>query len=195
MGVESYLHKYAKVVVCSWLRKKIRIGEKFKGLNNISLSLKLPKESPMYGVYPEYPVCKSLLKADGCEASINTNQIVGLDIMWDKWLKDNGLDAKVKSRTRIPTLYELKDMTQHLEVITIFDIGLVDEGKLKYIFEIEHTHACTAKKIKFIEENNLIGYELSAQKVMEQVKLPFTIAINRQFNLHDTTTQSSDRVL
>ena len=56
MGVESYLHKYAKVVLCAWLRKKIRIGATFKGLNNIPISLESPKQSPMYNVYPEYPV-------------------------------------------------------------------------------------------------------------------------------------------
>ena len=177
MGVESYLHKYAKVVVCSWLRKKIRIGEKFKGLNNIPLNLKLPKSSPMYSVYPEYPVCKSLLTAKD-EGPI----IVGLDVMWDKWLTDNGLDDKIKSKSRIPTIYELKELTDKLETVTVFDIGIVDEGKLKYVFEIEHTHACTTRKIKFITENKIIGYELPAQKVMEQVKLPYTVPINRQWN-------------
>jgi len=176
MGVESYLHKYAKVVVCSWLRKKIRIGSNFKGLNNVELSLESKKEGPMFNVYPEYPVCK-------CKTStLEKVAIVGLDVMWDKWLKDNGIDDKVKSRTRIPTIYELKDMSDKLEIITVFDIGVIDESKLKYVFEIEHTHACELKKIKFIEDNGLFGYELSAQKVMEQVKLPFMLPINRSWN-------------
>jgi len=55
MPVESYMHKYAKMVLASWLRKKIRIGEKYKGLDNISLPIK--GKSPMYNVYVEYPVC------------------------------------------------------------------------------------------------------------------------------------------
>ena len=37
MPVESYMHKYAKTVLASWLRKKLRIGEKYKGLENIPL--------------------------------------------------------------------------------------------------------------------------------------------------------------
>jgi hypothetical protein len=191
MGVESYLHKYAKIVVCSWLRTKIRIGEKFKGLDNIKLSLKLPKQSPMYSVYSEYPVCKSLIKPENNNVNNidnienidnNISTIIGLDVMWDVWLTNNNLNDKVKSKTRIPTIYELKDIADKLEIITVFDIGIVDESKLKYVFEIEHTHASTARKIKFIEDNNLIGYELSAQKVMEQVKLPFNIPINKEWN-------------
>ena len=178
MGVESYLHKYSKVVVCAWLRKKIKIGTtKFKGLNNIPLELVSPKNAPMFNVYPEYPVCKSKDKS-------NTN-IVGLDIMWKDWLTQNNLDSKVQSKSRIPTIYDLKNMTDRLEVLTIFDIGVVDDNKLKYIFEIEHTHACTPKKIKFINEHNLIGYELSAQKVMEQVKLPYCIEVNKEWNVND----------
>ena len=101
MGVESYLHRYGKKVVASWLRKKIRIGSNFKGLSNLKMDLdfkELQQEKPMLGVYEEYPVCKDL----------KTNQKVGIDIKWDKWLTNNNLDSGVKSRTRIPTLYELK---------------------------------------------------------------------------------------
>lgn len=177
MGVESYLHKYAKIVVASWLRRKIRIGTKFKGLNNIPLELELPKKSPMFGVYTEFPVCKTL----------DDGKLIGLHIKWEEWLNDNGLLSKIKSKTKIPTIYELKDLSDKLKIMSIFDIGIVDKGELKYIFEIEHTHACTPRKIKFINKHKIIGYELSAQKVMEQVKLPYAIDINTYWNVisHD----------
>jgi hypothetical protein len=53
---ESYMHKYAKTVLASWLRKKIRIGEKFKGMCNIPLKLG-DKRPPCMDIYIEYPVC------------------------------------------------------------------------------------------------------------------------------------------
>ena len=178
MGIESYLHKYSKIVMCAWLRKKIKIGTtKFKGLNNIPLDLKSPKKGPMFNVYPEYPVCKNK------GPNVEDTSVIGLNVMWDEWLTNNNLNDKVKSKSRIPTVYELKDLSDIVEVITIFDIGVVDDGKLKYIFEIEHTHACTPRKIKFINEHELIGYEISAQKVIEQVKLPYCIDINREWNV------------
>lgn len=174
MGVESYLHKYAKIVVASWLRKKIRIGPKFKGLSNIPLELEFPKKKPMYNVYTEFPVCKSLID----------DKIIGIDVEWDKYIDEHDLQSNVRSKTKIPTIYELKDMNDKFKLLSIFDIGIVDKGKLKYIFEIEHTHACTPRKIKFINNHKLIGYELSAQKVMEQVKLPYAIDINTSWNIN-----------
>jgi hypothetical protein len=180
MGVESYLHKYSKVVVCAWLRKKIKIGEKFKGLSNIPLRLASPKQSPMYNVYQEYPVCKSLIEDE-------KSKIVGIDVLWEDWVRDNDLKKYVKSRFSIPTVYELKELKDKIELITVFDIGVIDNGTLKYIFELEHTHPCTAKKIKFINDHKLIGYELSAQKVMEQVKLPYAIDIRNSWNTTDNT--------
>jgi hypothetical protein len=168
MGVESYLHKYAKVVVSSWLRKKIRIGKKFKGMSNLKLDLdyeELKKQKPMLGVYMEYPVCKDM----------KTKKKIGIDIMWNKWLVDNNLDSKVKSKSRIPTSYELKDIESYAKVVGVFDIGIITNNKLKYVIEIEHKHPTTPKKIKFIQDNNIKGYEISAQKVMEQVQCPFTI--------------------
>lgn len=178
MSVESYLHKYAKIVVASWLRKKIRIGPKFKGLNNIPLELELPKKSPMYGVYTEFPICKSFIDP-------NNPIIVGIDITWDQYIDKYDLQSNIKSKTKIPTVYELKDLVSDnkLKILSIFDVGIVDKGKLKYIFEIEHTHACTPKKIKFIHKHKLIGYELRAQKVMEQVKLPYAIDIKTSWNV------------
>lgn len=185
MGVESYLHKYAKIVVCAWLRKKIRIGAKFKGLNNIPLDLELPKKSPMFSVYPEFPVCKSI--SDG--------KLVGIDIEWIEWLTQNNLQTLIKSKSKIPTVYELKEhkeLETKLKLVSVFDIGIVDKGSLKYIFEIEHTHPSTPKKIKFIKEHKIIGYEISAQKVMEKVKLPYAIDIENSWNTKNNSSDSSD---
>lgn len=173
MGVESYLHKYAKVVVCSWLRKKIRLGKNFKGLNNLDICLIDDAKSPMFNVFDEYPVCMC--------SDIDDNVIIGVDVLWDVWLQENNLLDKIKSRNKIPTKFELDQLKDKLKCITIFDIGIIDQGKLKYVIEIKHTHPCTPKKIKFIKEHNLIGYELDAQKIMEQVKLPYTAPIENEW--------------
>lgn len=178
MGVESYLHKYAKVVLCAWLRKKIRIGSSFKGLNNILLTLESSKESPMYNVYQEYPVGKCLISP-----SPDKEIIVGIDVMWDEWLKEHKLEGFVRSKYSIPTIYELKELKDKIDLITVFDVSIIDNDKLKYVFEVEHTHPCTSKKIKFINDHKIIGYELSALKIMEKVKLPYEISILRSWNV------------
>lgn len=106
MGVESYLHRYAKITLAGWFRKRIRIGEMYKGLNNIDLVLdwewcqtKTPKGT--CGVYMEYPVCKD----------IKTKKIIGLtEGSWGRWLKKNELS--VSSKTDIPTLYELNEWSK-----------------------------------------------------------------------------------
>lgn len=174
MGVESYLHKYAKVVVASWLRRKIRIGTKFKGLNNIPLDLKIKEKGPMFGVYTEFPVCKVIDEQN--------NVLIGIDCTWEEWLIKQG--ESVKSKSKIPTLYELQTTFKNkLKILAIFDLVIIDEKRLKYVFEIEHTHPSTSKKIRFIKDHGLIGYEISAQKVMEQVKLPYTITILNEWNV------------
>lgn len=172
MGVESYLHKYAKIVVASWLRRKIKIGKNFKGLSNIFLELESPKERPMFNVYMEFPVCKD-----------TTGIFIGLDCEWRDWLTKQGKMDNVKSKSKIPTLYELKENFKDLKVMSIYDIGIVDKKRLKYVFEIEHKHSCSPKKIKFIKDNDLIGFEISAQKVMEQVKLPYAIECVNKWNV------------
>ena len=174
MGVESYLHRYAKIVMCGWLRKKIRIGSKFKGLSNIPLELETHGEKPLFNVYSEYPVCKD---KDGI--------LIGLDCGWEEWLKKHDKLDDVKSKYHIPTLWELKNNFKELKVLYIFDIAVIDKhrtNRVKYVIEIQHKHSCTTKKINFIKEHTIIGYEISAQKIMEQVKLPYSISILNKWN-------------
>lgn len=164
---ESYLHRYAKVTLSSWLRKKIRIGPNFKGLNNIDLSgasSGLSKLSPMYGVYTEYPVC-----SDG------SDQIIGLTITWSEWLTKNNIT--VNNKTNIPTVYDIKQFDKKLKVklLYVFDVAIVDSVGIKYVFEIEHKNPSTPEKVQFLLDRKIIGYEISAQKIMEQVKLPYNI--------------------
>lgn len=178
MGVESYMHKYAKVVLAGWLRKKVRIGEKFKGLDNIQLTLSdTPSKKPMCNVYTEYPICKD-----------KNGNIIGLKIQntntqnknehpWDEWLKNN--NRKVSAKHNVPTSYELKQYvdSKELTILHIFDLVYINPitKSVESVFEIMHKHPVTEYKKKFIEEYNLKGYEISAEWIMNKVQSPFHV--------------------
>lgn len=182
MGVESYMHQYAKVVLASWLRKKVKIGSKFKGLANINLTLNdSPKlYAPMYNVYSEYPICKD-----------KNGQIIGLqfgaDLLdgsklisnhgWDQWCQDN--NTKFASKHNVPSSYELKKYidSKELTILHIFDVVYIhpDTKNLECVFEIMHKHPVTEYKKKFIKEHSLKGYEISAEWIMNKVDSPFNV--------------------
>lgn len=168
MGVESYMHKYAKVVLSTWLRKKIRIGESYKGLCNVPLPNK--GISPMFNTYVEYPICKD-----------KNNAIIGIQPLgvnnghsWSEWLKTNG--KKVSQKHNIPTSFELKQWENELTPLHIFDIAVLDsENKIHSVFEIQHQHPVTEHKKRFLLDNKIKCYEISAEWVMNKVKSPFSI--------------------
>jgi len=177
MGVESYMHKYAKVVLAGWLRKKVRIGEKFKGLDNIQFTLSREggKSSPMCNVYSEYPICKN---KDGNIIGLNMNTKESqLNHPWEQWLKDN--NRKVSAKHSVPTSYELKEYidSKELTILHIFDLVYINPltKSVETIFEIMHKHPVTEYKKKFIEENGLKGYEISAEWIMNRVQSPFHV--------------------
>lgn len=169
MGVESYMHKYAKIVLAGWLRKKVRVGETYKGLDNIPIPVQ-KGTSPMFSVYMEYPICKD-----------KQGNIIGMENTkkdsnpWDQWLKANG--KKVAAKHNIPTNYELKEWENELTILHIFDIVMIDPAsrKVHSIFEIMHQHEITDNKKKFIQENQVPCYEISAEWIMNKVKSPFHI--------------------
>ncbi len=164
MSVESGLHYYAKIVMSSWLRKMAGIKD-FKGLNNINFTCATKSPGPMYGVYTEYPVCLEK----------NTKKIIGLEMTWDEYCKIN--DWKAKAKHGIPSKYELKPAYDRFTILHIFDVVVMDGTKLAYIFEIKHTHAMDAKKIKFIEKYQIPTFEVSAQWVLECItgKIPWDL--------------------
>ena len=181
MGVESYMHKYAKVVLATWLRKKIKVGANYKGLDNIPLPIE-QKISPMFNIYVEYPICKD---KDG--------NIIGLTMLgdhngeyihpWEQWLKNN--NKKVGAKHNIPTNYELKGFEEDgIKILHIFDLVSMDsvKGRVESVFEIRHKHPVTEYKKKFIEESGLKGYEISAEWIMNKVKSPFSLDCLETYN-------------
>lgn len=172
---ESYLHRYSKIVLASWLRKQIRIGEKFKGLNGFELILdwdfcKKCTDKGLYSVYLEYPVC----------IDTKTKQTIGLTLeSWRQWLTDNNIN--VSAKCGIPNPFELKDIAKKasLKLLHIFDVVIIDTEGLKYVFEICHKHECDNSKIEWIKNNNIYGFELDATWIMERVESPYNVEIKR----------------
>ena len=161
---ESYLHYHAKNSLASWLRKMQ--GKKWKGLNNIIIKCLGVSKSPMFGVYTEFPVCKDK----------NTKKIIGLDISWFDFFAGNPT-MKPKMKHGIPQKYELKEWEDQLVILHIFDVAVVDNGRLSYIFEIKHTHAMDNRKIRFVKKNKIPTYEVAAQWVIERIrgKIPWDL--------------------
>lgn len=181
MPVESYMHKYAKTVLASWLRKKIRIGEKYKGLENVPLKCS-KKRPPSLDVYLEYPVCldkqtKDIVGIVGSSCgTLTPGKDTGECLIWAEWLKKQG--KKVRSKNGVPSVWEIKDtFKKELKILAVFDIGVIDNGKLYSVFEVRHKHAIDDKKWAFIKEHSLECYEIDATWIMEKVKPPFSVQL------------------
>lgn len=164
MSCESYMHKYAKIVLASWLRKKIKIGEKYKGFPSVDMtSLGIFPNNrgtkPMWNVWLEYPVCQY------------QNKVIGLDGQWKKYLDQNKL--KVNSRHNIPTRYEVSKMD--ITGLYFFDVAIVDEEGIKAVFEVRHKHDMTPDKIAWLEKYKIPYYEIDATWIMSRVKPPFVL--------------------
>ena len=173
MSAESYLHKYAKTVMSSWLRKIT--GKKFKGLNNIGITIKHKHKAPMFGVFTEYPVC----------VDKQTNKIIGIEQSWESWITEQKLSVKAKHG--IPTRWELKDWKEKCTISHIFDIVILDKLEtydnltIAYIFEICNKHPIEESKIEFVKKYKIPCYEIEAQWIMEKCKLPANLETLRSF--------------
>lgn len=177
-GVESYMHRSAKQIVGTWLRKRSRVGVNFKGLQPLLPHLPVHPKKPMFGVYEEYPVGYDRATNDpvGFSRAVDTARF---DTDWDRWVDGNPELSSVK-RTGIPTV---KELTAHeawktkVKMECVFDLGVVDaEGKLCYVIEICHKNPMSDKKIAWLAENGLGWCELSAEWVMNRVKPPFDLS-------------------
>lgn len=180
MSSESGMHYYAKISACSWLRKMT--GKKFKGLNNIGFKCNNPGKAPMFGVYAEYPVC-----LDAKDKKV----IVGYNKTWWDYCNETGF--KVKSKHGIPTNYELKQANDRFIILHIFDIAVLDDNRLSYIFEIKHTHAIDNKKIRFVEKYGIPTYEIDATWVLGKPKgkIPWDL---EYIACYSTTTTTPNNV-
>lgn len=141
MGTETYLHRYAKQTLASWLKRK-RSGKLNWILQDVILSE--TNNNKTYGIQIEYPI----VKIDG--------GFKGHTIPWDD---------------KIPTYYQLKQ--QNIIPKFIFDIAVINDlGNIEQVFEIKYKNAMSANKIKFLNNQGIKYYELSALEILEHCRPP-----------------------
>ena len=169
---ESYMHKYAKIVLAGWLRKKI--SKNWKALTNIDLPMdELSKSKPYSSVFVEYPVCldKTNNKMVGLKYAGNfdpAKTLVSVCSVWQQEFQRANIKPTLKSY--IPTFKDLEQL--NLKPLQIFDLAVVSNHKIVAAFEIKHKNAMNAKKISFIKKHGIPTYEISAQWIMERVRIP-----------------------
>jgi hypothetical protein len=178
MPIESYLHKHAKKVFAGWLHKYFRIGQNFKGMNGIDLNINWEWCRRHNAILIEYPVCvdRKTKKLIGLMPE-NNSEIKGIE--WSDWLKSQSLSINAS----VPNHYDLKKWKEEkrLKILYIFDIAVIDNSGLKYVFEVCHKSPSSDKKIKWLNDHKIKGYEISAGWIMNQVKSPYTIEILKKF--------------
>ena len=143
MGSESYIHRYAKQTLTSWLRRK-RSGKIKWILQDINLS-DWNKNNKTYGVCIEYPIIKE------------NNEFKGHTISWNE---------------KIPTYYQLKQNNIKPLFIFDIAVINCESGKIEQVFEIKYKSPMTKNKIKFLKDQNIEYYELDAINILNNCRPP-----------------------
>lgn len=153
--LESYSHRYAKTTVGSWLNKKIKTNSNW-------ILEDIPSVSKDAKVFYEYPICKN--KNKEIIGLINTSK--DSNDIWNNYLGNNN--------KYLPNYKNFKQL--ELIPMCIFDVAVVDEGKVKLVFEIKYKNPVSDKKKKKIQKyKQLCGvncYEISALTILDQVRPP-----------------------
>jgi hypothetical protein len=179
MSVESYLHKFAKQTVATWIRGRVKVGAKFKGLQPMGDAIPFGMEAPMCGVYEEYPILRDrtglqrvCCQSDDVADADRCNHLTG----WHCYVHSNPGKLTIPHKHGIPTLKALSEAKMPAAEC-VFDVGVIDTtGKLCCVVEICHTNPMNAKKIKWLTDNNVTWYEISAEWVMKQIRSPYSVA-------------------
>lgn len=180
---ESLAHRYAKQTLASWLRARSRVGANFKGLQPVLPHIPLSTDKPMYGVYEEYPVCRAEKLSSRqigltCDMNVGT---VASTTDWHAWAAQHG---KIASKSHgIPSKKDIKQWNDarkrsdrtRITSAQYFDIGIVSNGRLSVVFEIQHTHPSTPEKIAWLEHERVTWFEISADWILNRCSAPFSI--------------------
>jgi len=164
-SAESYMHKYAKSTLGSWLRRKVSGKLTYILTEGVDISANsIRKDGPCFGVFYEYPICTSSVGIIGLKNTING----GSSFIWADYINSLNKGNKV-SANFIP---KYKHVPKGLKILYIFDVVYVENGKIKYIFEICHKSPMSDAKKKFITDNKIKCYEISAVGILEHVRPP-----------------------
>lgn len=169
-GVESYLHRYAKQTVATWLRGCVKVGSNFKGLQPMSTSVPFGMPQPMCGVYEEFPIAKN--NWTGLKRCCGDQ---GCDCLTGWHCYAQKTPVTFAHRHGIPTIKELVNAKTPIEFI--FDVGVVNSvGSLCCVVEVCHTNPMHSNKIEWLNQNGIPWFEMSAEWIMNQVRSPFSVS-------------------
>ena len=166
---ESYLHYYAKEVLVQWL----------KSANGKFYSMRWHPFGQR--IYTEYPI----LLVDGkpthgpdneCYDEI-PSKCCNCPVLYENLLLSSAVNPCCHRFARVDNIPSREEvLTSGYKLGAIVDVAVIDEGRLKYIFEIVHTNPCSPMKRKLLVQYatifNAIVYEVDSEYVLRQVCTP-----------------------
>lgn len=153
MGVESYMHRFAKQTLAGWLRDACFASDSVK-IGPFSWRVNRP--GPSFGVWEEYPVCADRM---------------GLSVVWDEYpLRADGCCFN----TAPPTRDDLIDL--YAPPAVIFDVAIQHKGQIIYAIEVVHKNDLSDEKLSRIRDlrdgQMLHVYKVPARWILSQVDVP-----------------------
>jgi hypothetical protein len=160
---ESYMHRYAKQTLASWVRGRIRVGPKFQGLQPVGETIMLGTTSPMFGVYEEFPVTSDGVGIEKCANCSHLEACHGWDCI-----------GTFKKKHNIPMKKELDEL--EIKPKYFFDVGVVNsDGNLYCVLEVCYKNPMNNDKIAWLKQHNIQWFEISAEWIMSQCHSPYSI--------------------
>ncbi len=155
--LESHAHRQAKRLLLQWLREAAAVDgyDGYAGFPGgapgcASISWRVNRGAPHYGVWREYPVL-----SDG----------TGIIPVW-------GEEDHERWKNR-PRTYE-EVVAMGFRPMCVLDIAIQHKGAVEYAIEIVHKHRCDPRKIGFLKPR-LTLLEIPAYWVLGQVDRPSEI--------------------
>lgn len=129
MGVESYMHLYAKATLLGWLRDAARAadGNNYASLQGSPISWRVNRDAPHFGIWEEYPISMEY----------------GLTPVWDEFDCHQWQDAP-------PTREQCSEIGHRAECI--LDIAIQHKGVISYGIEIVHKNDVSDSKLQRLRE-------------------------------------------
>lgn len=153
INVESYAHRYAKNIIKDWFIEKWNNNQAKGFPNNYYIFDWIADfRDPMRGIRVEYPIISRKMEDGKVE-------IFGIDPIW----------------TEYPDLQKVSDNGRIINAV--LDVAVCSEGKLKYGIEIVYKHRTTAIKSKFLKQQGIKVYEISALWILNQIRCPASLQL------------------
>ena len=161
---ESYMHKYAKLVLAQWLREVAQEAESTgsAGCCLDPICWKVDGRAPNYGIHIEWAVMDSGL---------------GLKYPLDAW--DNIPIMEKQGFSNPPSVEELR-LAGYPHPKAILDVAVQDAGAIAYGIEVIHTSPVSAEKYIFLRDAAYYPFrllEVEAVWILNQIGKPSTLKL------------------